>query len=119
MRFLPYKALAAIDAVVASSASPPIDANQLLYVSVQIVASGAPVGVAKLQCSNDFSTDKINSTQQVVTNWSDIPSATVAVSAAGVFLVPKTDLCYRWIRVVYTKTSGTGAITANVNALGA
>ena len=63
----------------------------------------------KLQASNDEQPDLRNA-GWVPTNWSDISGATVAISGAGAFLIPKTDLCYQWVRVVYTN-SGTGTQT--------
>lgn len=90
-----------------------IDSNQLISISLQAVATGTIAGTAKLQFSDDpgfpHRPDPIN--------WNDVPSATVAVASAGSYAIPKTDLCYRWLRVVYTATSGTGTLTVNFNAL--
>lgn len=98
----------------ATVTSAPIPALNLFYCSVQIACVGAgSAGTMKIQASND---DPVNGAAP--TNWSDIPSATVTVNAAGAFLIPKTDLCYQWIRVVYTN-SGTGTISAILKALGA
>lgn len=94
--------------------SAAIPALNLFYCSAQASAVGASsAGTLKLQASND---EPVNNTPP--TNWSDIPSATVSVSAAGAFLIPKTDLCYQWVRVVYTN-SGTGTISVVFKALGA
>lgn len=103
-------ALNAIDAAVASTNSGAIPASLTWAMSVQVIATGAPVGVVKIQASNDNTSPL---TLNNVTNWTDISSATVAVGASGSFLIPKLEVCYSYVRVVYTKTSGTGAITAN------
>lgn len=117
MRCQNVVALSAIDASVASSVSSAIDAHLLFNMSVQVIAAGAPVGVVKIQVSNDEgSSIPVPFTP---TNWTDLPSATVSVAAAGTVLIPKLDLCYNYIRIVYTKTSGTGSITAQVKSLGA
>lgn len=90
-----------------------IPALNLFYCSAQIAATGAAAGTLKIQASDD---DPKGGTQ-VPTNWSDIPSATIAVAAAGAFLIPKTELCYQWVRLVYTNT-GTGTISVIFKALG-
>lgn len=92
-----------------------IPALNLFYCSAQIATVGAgAAGTLKLQASNDES----EASNFVPTNWSDIPSASVAVSGAGAFLIPKTDLCYQWVRLVYTNT-GSGSISVVFKALGA
>ncbi len=81
----------------------------------QAVTTGAPVGVFKVQVSCDAGQPSAASeAQQVatVTNWSDLPNATVAVSASGTHLINVVDAGYNWARIVYTKTSGTGAISS-------
>lgn len=95
----------------ATQSSSAIDALSMVSASVQGVAVGGTItGALKVQFSNDAKNP---------TNWSDVPSATVAVSAAGVVAIPKFETAYRWIRVFYTKTtSASGAtITAQVNSL--
>jgi hypothetical protein len=67
--------------------------------SVQAIATGAPVGALKLQISLDG------------TNFVDYPSSSQAVSAAGSFIWNVADVMFRYFRVVYTKTSGTGSLT--------
>ena len=98
----------------ASVTTAAIAALNLFYISAQIATTGAAAGTLKLQASNDEPT----ASNAVPTNWSDIPSATVTVSGAGAFLIPKTDLCYQWVRLVYTN-SGTGTISVVIKALGA
>lgn len=82
--------------------------------SAQIVAtsgnSGAG-GTLKMQASND------NPQTGTPIHWSDIASATVTISAAGSSLIPKTDICYEYIRLIYTNT-GDGTIQVNLKTLG-
>lgn len=91
-----------------------IPALNLFYASAQIAATGSAAGTLKMQASND---DPVAS-NGVPTNWSDIPSATIVVTGAGAFLIPKTELCYQYVRLVYTNT-GTGTISVIFKALGA
>lgn len=81
---------------------------------IAVVTGASPVGTLKLQASND----DVNPPHLPV-NWVDIPSASAAVAATGNFIIPKTDICYKWIRLVWVSTSGTGAITANLQTIGA
>lgn len=98
----------------ATITSSAIFAANLFACSVQASAvGGSSAGTCKLQASNDAPT----ASNAVPTNWSDIPSATVSVSAAGAFLIPKTEICYQYVRVVYTNT-GTGTISVVFKADG-
>lgn len=117
MRQYAWSALKALDAS-KSETSAAIDASNLFACSLQVVTTGtSPTGTVKFQFSNDVPVGPPASFTP--TNWSDIPSATVSTTTAGVYVIPKTDLCYGYIRVVYTFASGSGTITANVKVLGA
>jgi len=100
----------------ASVNSAAIPALNLFNCSAQIATTGAGAGTLKLQASNDMA--GMDGNPGLPSNWSDIPSASVVVSGAGAFLIPKTDLCYQWVRVVYTN-SGSGTISVVFKALGA
>lgn len=80
------------------------DAQGLLNGSAQFTSGGA-VGTGKLQACDD---------PTIASNWVDIPSATVSVTGAGSFLIPKIDMAYRWVRLVYTNTSGSGNVTGEL-----
>lgn len=97
----------------ASINSTAIPAMNLLSCSAQLIGTGSAAGTMKLQASNDNPLSGGN----VPTNWNDIPSATVSVSGAGSYLIPKTDICYEYVRVVYTN-SGTGTIAVNFKSIG-
>lgn len=99
----------------ASANSAAIDSSFVLSVSIQAVVSssaGSPVGTLKLQGSNDQPQTGGPS------NWSDIASATVSVNDDGTYLIGKTDICHQYIRAVYTRTSGTGSMTARLKSIG-
>lgn len=102
-----------LSGVTDTTSSASISSEFLFAASVQAVVTGtSPVGTLALEASNDILTTGTSTPQ----NWSTI--ATVAISAAGVFLIPKTDLCYAHTRVTFTKTSGTVSVSANLKALG-
>lgn len=97
----------------ASVNSSAVSGQFLIYLSAQIVSTGAgAAGTLKIQVSND----PVEVSGNPV-NWSDLSGASVVVAGAGAFLIPKVEICYRWFRCVYTNT-GTGTIQVNINALG-
>lgn len=92
--------------------SVPIKGTNLLSASAMIVSGSGAAGTLKFQCSNDDPTGGV-----APANWKDIPSQTVAVTAAGIFLIPKFDTCYEWIKAIYI-SSGTGIVACRVKTLG-
>lgn len=116
MMFLRYSTLNGADAS-ASINGLAIDVSKAIQISAQVITTGDAAGTLKLQVSNDAPVGPQYEPTAQPTNWNDIPSATVTISAAGTLLIPKTDVCYDWIRVVYTRSSGAGTITVNVKTL--
>lgn len=105
----------------ATTNSEAIECVDVIAISVQAVSTGTPTSVLKIQASNDSPVGKpgVSSGVFTPTNWTDIASATVSIGAAGTFLIPKTDLCYEFIRLVLTGTGGaTGTTTVNIKVLG-
>lgn len=114
MRYLSQTSLNAQDAS-ASANGPTIDSSELLYMSVQIVATGSPTGVVKIQGSNDPGNSLSNT---VPTNWTDLTSKSKTLTTSGAFMIEMFQPAYRWMRVVYT-AGGTGTVTVNIFAQGA
>lgn len=94
--------------------SAAVLAENLFSVSAMAVASGTEAGALKIQASNDNPVDGT-----APSSWVDISGATVTVTAGGTVLIPKLDICYQYIRFVYTHSGGTGNITVKIKALGA
>lgn len=117
-----YTALNGLSAATVQN-SLAIDGSQLYACSVQgiLAGGGSNVGTLKIQSSDDppYLCTVGTSGNLIPTNWNDIASASVTFSGNGSMTIPKTDLCYQWIRIVYTQTSGTGVntITANVKTI--
>lgn len=117
MRFLNDVVLNAVSSA-ASQSSAAVDASQMITASVQAVFTDpASTGTVKLQCSNDHISYGNLPGSFTVTNWSDIPAASIAVGAGGVVLVPLTNICFQWVRVVFTRTAGAGTITATLKSV--
>lgn len=91
----------------ASFTSGNITAKLLDRFSVHCTISGggSPVGTLLLQYSNDG------------TNWADDTDSQVAISADGDTLFNVSDVGFVYARVKYTRTSGTGSMTATVHAV--
>jgi len=97
-----------------SITSPGVDLQDVPLASIQAVWTGAaPVGTLILQTSGD-----IVATQNLVTNWSDFSGSSVAVSGNGDVMYNLANAGYRWVRIKYTRTSGTGTINAILSAKG-
>lgn len=83
---------------------PALILEQSQDFSIQAKWTGTPTGSFKLQCSNDV--------EATVTDWEDIPGSTLAVAgAAGTQVWNYTGAPFRWVRIVYTATSGSGTLT--------
>lgn len=86
-------------------------------IGVQFIFTGTPTGTFQIQISADHAEDS----QGVVTtagNWVDIvldPIPTAA-GAPDVIYVDITQISAPWIRVHYTRTSGTGTLTSYITA---
>lgn len=63
-------------------------------------------GTIKIQASNDLTAAPVN--------WADIPNATSTVTSGVAPVILLSSMCYVWIRVVYTRSSG-GSTTISVN----
>jgi hypothetical protein len=85
--------------------STAVNISGVLGYSIQAIwtAGSTPVGVLKLQGSNDNS------------NWSDISGATSNVSGnTGNSVFNASGVYYNYVRLVYTNTSGTGTLDASL-----
>lgn len=88
------------------------DVNQIFMFSIQAVFTGAPVGTLKLQVSNDaVPYAPTGDPASNVVNWVDYTGSNSAVNGAGNFMWIVSNGGYRWVRVVYTVSSGTGSMS--------
>lgn len=96
-----------------------LDANQMINVSFHCVLSNnAAGGVFKIQASNDvYQVGQVPGTF-TVSNWVDIPLASVTMSVGTTQgLISLQNASYRWLRAVYT-ASTQAAGTVQVSRLG-
>lgn len=77
--------------------------------SMQAVISGSSSlnGTLKLQAAIDSG--------DTPTNWADIAGTTAAVTADGVTMWNIGRHHFRWVRIVFTRTAGSGTMTTTFN----
>jgi len=105
--------------------STGVDLNQTVLYSIEAVFSGAPVGSFNLEVSNDIVPVDPSNTNPVgpdpagnVVNWVTYTGSSTAVSGSGNFLWNVLEAGYRWVRVSYTATSGSGSCTITFSGKG-
>lgn len=101
--------------------SDPIRLENIGAYSIQIVWTGglSPVGTFKLQCSNDHGpTTGSTSTVEALANWTDIDGSSEAIAADGDITWTASLPGYRWVRVVFTSTSGDATLAGRFNGKG-
>lgn len=100
-----------------------IDSNQLFAASfIATFTDAAAAGTLKVQASNDW--DNAGNVAAAAftpaaNSWVDVPSASVLVAAGATSLVPMPQqICYRWLRLVWTRSAGAGTLSVYLNAQG-
>lgn len=121
MRFVNDDILSAVDSSTQTGAA--VDAKQLISASFYARFTGVAedaAGTVSVQASNDAPpSGSPNTGSWTPTNWIDIPNASAATTAGASKLITITQMSYRWIRVVYTRSSGgTGNVIVSMFAFG-
>lgn len=93
--------------------SEAVSLDQVYGCSIQSVYTGTPVGDLKIQVSND----DVPLSSQIV-NWFDV-GTTVNIAAAGSNLQKFDFVPYKWLRVFYDRTSGSGTLNVTLCGKGA
>jgi hypothetical protein len=97
----------------ASITSPVTTITWLDNVAVQLIWTGAPVGTFAVQGCLDY-----NAATHAPGTWVDIvlSPAPAAAGTASSALVDMNQLSFPYIRVVYTRASGTGTLNVYIAA---
>jgi len=108
----------AINGVTNSGTTPinsdPIPMSQAWGASATAALTSTLAGTLKMQVSCDPP-----KTPAASIVWQDLPNATSgAISAGGNGLIPKNDMSYQWLRLVFTPSAGNGKVTCNANVSG-
>lgn len=110
------KALVSAGDMSGSIASIGIDLQGVDSYAIQAVYTGSPVGTLKLQLSTDAVAPGPDSNVALnVVNWSDYTGSSLAISAAGDVMYKIDKGGERWVRLIYTRSSGSGTLNATFN----
>jgi hypothetical protein len=111
---LPYTQTAAMSA---NATTTPTHIAWLDNIAIQIdVTTSDAVGTFALQGSVDYNKGDANS-PAVTGNWIDItlsPVIPAAASADAHTLINMSNVAFPWIRLVYTRSSGTGTLAVTI-----
>jgi len=84
--------------------------GMMVFASVQLVWTGTPTGVIKLQGSNDENT------------WTDLVELNTKIiqpaGSAGDLLIDLNQLSFKFLRVKYTNASGSGVLNIEAHNKG-
>jgi hypothetical protein len=100
--------------------SAAINTEQVYAISaIATFTDAASAGTLKFQGSNDVPIDTVAPPSFVPTNWADIPATAGGTVTAGTSIaIEKTSLCYRWVRLTWTRSAGAGTFSVNANTQG-
>lgn len=121
MRFADAAIMTAVS-LGADATSNPIRMEQEMWLSIQAVWTGSPAGNFTVETSNDDGV--INpltglAVASSIANWTTYTgSSQAAGGAAGDFVWRLIGVPDKWVRLKYTRTSGTGSVTARFMAKG-
>jgi hypothetical protein len=111
---LPVQILEA-ESMAASIASGAVEVKNQDNIGIQLKWTGAPVGTLGVQVSSDYLEDSQGNILNAG-NWVALPLSP-AITAAGApddAYIDLNQLSAMYVRVTYTRTSGTGALSAIV-----
>lgn len=101
-----------------------LDLNQMTQASIEAVFTGSPTGTLTIQVSADNVSPCNQGQANCVTynpggnvvNWVTYTGSSEPVASSGNFLYNLGFAGYRWLRLVYTASSGSGSLSATYNA---
>jgi len=91
--------------------SEVLDLGEIDLGSIQAIYTGAPVGNLTLELSNDIIALG-GDPNSLVANWTVYAGSSQAIAAAGNFIYNISNMGYKWLRMVWTPSSGTGVLNA-------
>lgn len=91
-----------------------------ICVQVSVVKDGSIEGDFKIQISCDDDKSGTTEAQRAsnVTNWTDLYTSSQEILDTGAVAWNISDIAFEWIRIVYTRTAGSGTVSARVNGRG-
>lgn len=96
--------------------------GHIVNFSIQATFTGSPAGTFQLEVSNDkgYEDKKLGGWDSSgVSNWTINSDSVFTIAAAGDITWNAQNVGYRWVRVRWTRTSGSGSTSSlRVNAKG-
>lgn len=109
MRSNSYTAIAGSTSSSLTSAPIPVSQMTQFSVIVSVAGDNTAAGTVTVQASNDVGTG-FPVTESSPSPWVTLPGVSAVVSGNGQVLIPITNVAYQFIRVVYTRSAGTGGV---------
>ncbi len=116
-----FKADLLLDAgnMAGSLVSKGFDLQEVDTYAIQAAYSGSPNGTLKLQISLDIVEAGPESDPAAnVVNWNDYTYSALNIASAGGFIWKIDKGPERWVRLIYTRNSGSGTLNVNVTGKG-
>lgn len=108
-----YNEIMASASAATSANSVPVQLDDLTILAIQVTFTGSNVvGTLKLQASN-YPGDGTGIGPSAAAEWIDVEDSSQAVTASSSHMWNIDGAGFRWVRAVWTYTSGTGNISMN------
>ena len=91
--------------------SSALDLSFVRFGSIHAVFTGSPNGSLSLEFSNDI-IEVGSDPSSAVVNWTAYSGSSYSLSSSGQYMFNISNMGYRWLRLVYTATSGSGVLNA-------
>lgn len=90
----------------------PVDRNKCFAIAAVVDSASSLDGVLKIQGSLLAGADAPGSSD---TSWGDLTGLTFTITANGCYIFQISDHALKWVRLVWTRTGGTGNVTQTFN----
>lgn len=88
-----------------------VNVDEAASFSIQAIFTGTPMGTLQIEGSND-----VPNYDNIITNWTPISDSIDNIIEAGTYLLNVEFPVYSFVRLTYTRISGSGTLNARINA---
>jgi hypothetical protein len=92
------------------------DIQFLDNIAIQINFTGSPVGSFAIQTSLDYAIDNVTNTVINTGNWVDYQGLSISTAVGSPIIIELNQVSSPFIRLVYSKVSGSGTMNAYISA---
>lgn len=108
----PYHVINAVS-MGATITGAAVNIQYLDNISIQLIFTGSPVGTVSLEGSLSYAQSSTGAVINAGT-WTPL-GVTYAISAAGDLLIDLNEMSFPWIRIKYTRSSGSGTLDGYIS----